>query len=477
MLRTRATAKAKNDIGLIGKIAFLSSVFSALCNLIYFEFRGSGELFVVGSYHCNVIDIAVVFGAAAFLFVPKEKMLWVGRDGRAKFIDAVVKLCILFLLVIDAANLVRGLHTDPFKAFYFQRTSLFFLLLGGIIIWMRPIYEIRKYLSTLLAIGSVGIVAIFLLRVMFGSSYGIDIHSSVYNEFQYGAKRALSADAAVFISCSVLFLFDRIATKFNSRRDIIYSACALLLFMVVLASRQRTAIIAEISGIVIYIILNPRSILQLPGFVKISGILLFFGLLSLIFVLGVDGVAELFPAEFQQSATNTATLDARHLIWAAAIEQFNSWGTIRHLIGNEAGRSYDIYVGGEEWKAQLHNTYVGTLLQAGILGLVALIGLIASSVIRALGALRRRGAANLVGLSPQLGLAWLTIMLIYGYSYEWHNLISLFALVPMAAWTGLGQASTVAVNRPRPRPRPRVRVAPPTVGGADSPASGQNPRS
>jgi hypothetical protein len=58
-------------------------------------------------------------------------------------------------------------------------------------------------------------------------------------------------------------------------------------------------------------------------------------------------------------------------------------------------------------------------------------------------------------------------MLVYGYSYEWHNMLCLFALAPMAAWTEFGRTTVKTANRrpapgQRPRPRPRMRVVRPT---------------
>ncbi len=455
--------------------AFALSVWAALINLLYSEFRGTGELFVVGSYHCDIIDISVFFGVIAFIFVPKERLLVAGPNGRMALSPLIAKLSISILILIDLANWSRGLYLDAFKASFAQRSDLFLILTGGFLIWMQTNDRILRILTPLLLFGSFGLICIYISRVIYGSNYGVDTHTTEYIEFLYGDKRLLTADAATFLACAGVYFLDKSIEDVRKFRNVMIGLVAIGTLAIGIVTRQRTATIALVLSVIMYFAAAPRLIGRLPWLVRISAILLFFGAIIAFFVLGPDRVLDLMPDTFKTAATKTATLDVRHRVWAAGLDRFSTWGVLTHLIGVEAGRPYLIFIDGEEWKAQMHNVYVGTLMQSGIVGLGVFGVFVINGLFNVLAALSRRWVTNDAGVSPQVGLAWLTIMLVYGYSYEWHNMLCVFALAPMAAWSELGRSATKTVNRrpaPGQRPRPRARVRAPRAPSPDIGALG-----
>lgn len=436
------------------------SFWVALVDLLLKELWGTSEIFVLGSYHCNAIDIAIAIALIGFATEPKDGLTIIDSNGRPKAYGVAGKICISAIFVISALDLVRGSYFDIFKAFYSLRNTLYLLTVAAIVVWRRPNPNAAARLEPIMLAGSVGVILIFILRNIYGPTFGVLSTSWAMLEFLYGDQRLINVDSTVFLICSAIYFLNKSFSSPNRRDIMAFGLISLVAFAVIIASRQRTATIACIVAATTYFILNPEAARRVNIFIRIGGSI---SLLAGIFYLMTSDPSNLLsflPSDFQKAVTKTKTLDARHLVWQAALERYGSWDAASKLIGNESGRPLNIYAQNQLWIFQMHNTYVGMLMQTGLLGLLAFVTLLAAGVGNAIGGLVRRVPTNDFGLTPPVALAWLTAMLIFGYSYEWRHMLSVFAFAPLANWGGARAPVPSPRARRFARPLPRARLRP-----------------
>ena len=228
-------------------------------------------------------------------------------------------------------------------------------------------------------------------------------------------------------------------------------------------SRQRTSSIACIGGLLTFFILRPAFFLRVSLPIRLVMTLSAFGAIAFLLFAGPETAYNILPQKFRAAAERRQTINARELIWSSALFKYSTWSNTDKVLGLPAGQPYELIVKDRDWTSSVHNTYIGILMLYGGAGLLTFLALVVGGLISALAATFDRRTINGFGITPAVAVGWLAIMIIYGYSYEWRNAVTLFALAPLAGWSALRTemiGRRAAATRPA-APRYRLATRPP----------------
>lgn len=428
-----------------------------MINLLLQEIRGSQELFIVGSYHCNMIDLTVVLCMTCLLlrfphFVSHR----------------LVNLCLLALLGLVFVNFVRGVYFDLFRAAISERQQIFLLIFGLVLMADDSNAKLKDYIPPLL-FGAAVVMCVYMLRRQFGSTFMLKSGVWALAETVYGEGRFIDSESTMVLVGVSLMTFHLSASSKMRREQVCWGLISFATFAVMILSRQRTASIAGLLGFIVYFILRPGFFWKISLPIRlgmVAGTLL---VISAMVFVGPERAYEFLPQKYRASAERRNTIDARQAIWNAALFKYSTWSTGDQLIGAYAGQPYDLIVKDRQWDASVHNTYIGVLLRYGAVGLLIFLCLLGAGAVPTVMAAFQRQPANALGLPPELAVGWITIMVIYGNSYEWRDAVTLFILAPMATWAKLTPLGGARARYSRPT-APRYRG--PGVGTPVDRASG-----
>jgi O-antigen ligase len=417
-----------------------AAVFVLIVQLVQRAANGDTSLLSIGPYHFFLIDLAVLLLTVSIL-------LNVFELGNFRPV-AIFAFAFAFL---ELLWLLRGLSHGAWDAFLdLRQQAVMPLLFVALLVRRSPGPKLEDYMPALL-LGTVALLLLLAARLIFGPTLFISNQGALvlltFNEY-----RPLDSFSAMYLGCmSMLFAYIALVHGGGSqfRRFGMLAAVALV---AVVITRQRSAMLGIFSGFAILAVFSRDLVRRLPLWLK------FVALLAGIVVIGVsilDDPATLLswlPDSFQQSIEKRTTLDGRLMIWDAAMQEFGNRTIGGQLLGEFAGYKPVIIVLGGLWTSSLHNVYVQTLFDTGLLGLVAFTATIGAGFLAAMRARRYPEVANGVGLRPALALAWLAALLVYGYSYGWSYGISLFpVLACVPGWK-------LADRSPHRNPRDGVRA-------------------
>ena len=191
------------------------------------------------------------------------------------------------------------------------------------------------------------------------------------------------------------------------------------------------------------------SLNRMPLWLKISALSVL--ILSAAFTLldNQGTLSALLPETFQKSFSKVETLDARHEIWNAAMNEFWNRDAGSIIFGPYAGYKSYIILRTGLWTEVVHNMYIQMLMNIGIVGLCVLLLMIVNGLYSAVRAVQQNRIQNAGGIPPAVALAWLVTMCIFGYSYDWtHGVAIFFALSCVPLWNA---GRSQAINRPAVR--------------------------
>lgn len=398
------------------------AVLFAVIDLVQSCANGFVEAFMIGPYHFYFNDLAVFLLGCAIL----------ARTARISRIPAI-GYCAIALGAVQLFDLLRGAAVNPVQAFEAFRATIDLPLFCAIFLILRPkTQRVARYLPAIL-LGTVALVALFLARSVYGEFFLIrDLTILAGNDVLEG--RLLSANGAVFVGCSaLLFMHIALTTKQRGRAQF-YGWAASLSLIIELVTRQRTATAATIVAFVVYFACSPRAAIRIPAALK-AFVLGSCVLFAALFVSGTASKLEsLVPERFQSSFEKTNTLEAREGFWVAAWEEFQNRDPFDQWFGYYAGRPTMLVTDTGLWQTSLHNQYVQVLNNFGYVGLGAFFLLVVGGSVSALKAARRRDTQNSAGVSPNVALAWLAAMIVFGIGYEWTEVISIFFVLAAAPW-------------------------------------------
>tara|TARA_R110002074_G_scaffold352155_1_gene523370 strand:- start:3753 stop:5051 length:1299 start_codon:yes stop_codon:yes gene_type:complete len=409
--------------------------------LTYFwtELRGDDQLAVIGSFHLHMEDVAALF---CFLGLLQEKKDYSRLN--------IQRICIAVILILALFSLMVGSISDVFNAFYNFRTRLVVLFfLSYVLLSGKYVRPINTYLTPIIAITFL-FLGIFILRTIFGATLFLNPGTFAYLNIASLAYRPLNADSVLFLSFS-FFLFVQLSLyNINRRQRILFGLLAISVILVILFTRQRTVTIACFSALAAFLIWEPKLLRQnlVAQLIFIFGIsVAAFGFLGRLF----DVVPESVVRAFGQ----TGTLEARIGIWKSAIYGvFDNWDLPMRLFGRPSSDALDIVTNLGLWKYSVHSSYVATLLNFGLIGSFfwALVCLV---TFFQLGLGRHSLLSGELGLKRNVAFAWLIILLIYGFSYEWRDASGFFLAMCVACAqrisTGDKNAPAIALSFGRPQ--------------------------
>jgi hypothetical protein len=436
----------------------------ALADLILQEVRATSQLLVIGSYHLWLIDVAVACLVLAILFPPPSEHVQANRNYSRLPGTRVAIFSVIILISLTAIELARGAYLDWFKAAISERVNVFALLFGISILSVPGKHRKIELFVPMFVVGILCISAIFLIRIQFGPTFLMDPNFIYEGEYKYGENRSILHDSAMMIClCGTVLLYYGLTTK-TSKHARYYFALGMIAAIIVIASRQRTVSIATLVGGMIMLSAEPRILSKVSPVVRAMMFAISLTFLSFVIVVGPETLFSSAPESFRSSVTKTGTLDARHKIWQAALERFAEWDVIDKFIGREAGRPYNLIVNDRAWIDDVHDTYIAFLMRHGYVGISALIAIIIGAMFQSLRAVYSRLGVNSFGFSGTISVTILAELLVFGYSYEWRNFLTIFLFFCSGMWPALEAKRRIRVGTPRPqilanhqRPTPRRR--------------------
>ena len=389
-----------------------------------YEVRGWDELGNIGSYHLHGADIAAALGLVALI---------AAKPGFGRL--NLMKVLVFVIGGVIGFTLLRGIGENPFLAFYSFRDRAVPLLFLFYVAFSRtklePVFSSQPWLVLWISIA----IIVFCLRMVLGPNLFMS-HASPSYLFPWisGELRVVGNGTVLLFGLALTMFLDNFLSTTNLERRRFYLFFMIAMFTVIILSRQRTATVASLAGLITLLFANYKFLRRnkvvliiLAGLALIVVVILSTGLLSVL--------VQMLPTEFQKSFEKLGTLNARVNVWNVAIGwRFVNWDIVRQLFGPPSGEPLDL-VGsdGGLWGHSLHSQYIATIMNYGLVGAIAWAALVINGIVQALRALRS-GMPNRVGISPRVVLSWFAILLVFGIGYEWHGGASFFVAMALAGW-------------------------------------------
>jgi O-antigen ligase len=204
--------------------------------------------------------------------------------------------------------------------------------------------------------------------------------------------------------------------------------------IVVLLSRQRTATVAIFAGLGILLLLDSDLLGRNRMLRRILAVTLFCIVLLVVTLVASGEMLAILPESFRDSLLKRDTWYGRMEIWEGALYTYNSWGLSSRAFGRPAGESLNIVLyNNTEWIYSVHNAYIGFLIDYGFVGAGLWVTLLLAALVAAFRT-RKMLPVFSYDLHPSVAASWLTMLLIFGFSYEWRDALAVFlglALIPL----------------------------------------------
>lgn len=380
------------------------------------EIRGNTSLLQIGSYNLCAEDVAVIPLVVALL-----SRLDVGRFGLTRLL-----LCLALLLALF--NLLIGVSKNSFAAVLEFRNRVVFLLFLGIIFsrWstLRPL----QYLAFPLVAVAIAFLVLYGVRLIGGPLVFVDPTSTgaIYSDFLEG--RLINAETVIFLGAAAAFFLSEGAPSSYGFRRLAYLALAAICVCVVLLSRQRTASVAVGFGLCVLFLLHP-TLLGVKRTPRLLGLIL----LGVLFIAAAaaSDVLELLPQDYRDSLLKRDTLFARLEIWTSSLAVYFNWDFWWQAFGRPVGQRLVLHLDQGDWEYSVHSAYLGLLLNYGIVGFFLWVAVLLAALIAVF---RQSQVLQTSDMHSSVAACWLTILLIYGFSYDWRNGAGVFigmAMIPL----------------------------------------------
>lgn len=438
-------------------LAFAASALSC----VVLELYGDDSLFSIFSFNLHAADVGAAFSGIAVI---------AGRPS-LNFRSLLRILAFIFLAVVGF-TLLRGLSQGTFLAFSSFRTRAISLLFLAYVAFSRKrltsVAEIEPWIFFFVSI----MFVIFCLRLALGPTLFLSKDSLAYLQSASLELRPVSTETVLFMDFVLVYFTNKLFRGEAGPNKNLYLIVTALAAIVIVISRQRTSGAAGLLGVVMLFTSDPvfyrrfRAVLiGLVAVVCAAGVVWMLGL--------VPELLKLLPLTFQVSLQKTTTLAGRENVWSFALGwRFVSWDIVRKLFGPPAGEPLDIMNGFQIWKYSLHSQYVATIMNYGIVGSLAWAALVVSAVAQSVRE-RSSGRNNRAGLPASTALAWLTMLLIFGFSYEWRDDAGYFAAMALAGWPRMPKSRLHA----SPRGRRVIASSPIAASGQGGPTGHEHPSS
>jgi hypothetical protein len=403
------------------------AIFFAVIDAVQFSANGYVEAFMLGSFHFYFNDLAVFLIWFAIIV---NVTAW-------QRMTAVSTAASCFLL-IELLWLGRGLSVGIFNALIAFRYLADFMAFAVFFLIVRPKWRVDDKVLQIFGFGSILLIGLFVARLIYGSLLFLrDINIlSILDALEY---RAIDAYGAMVLGCCSVMFFHFAVWRYTGRLSHWYYFLFVSAIAVELLSRQRTSTLATVAGFAAYFICSPKSWSRMAPEVRSAVILSLVSVGIIMLISSSSSLLDLFPQVFAESLTKVGTLEARQEIWSGAFHEFSSREFYGKLFGTYAGYVPPVFVRNGVWILSLHSQYVQTLSNFGFAGLAAFCSVIGIGFYSAVQAALRRKPDNSAGIAPALAVSWLSMMFVFGYAYEWSEIVSIFAILACAPWPGDAQ--------------------------------------
>ncbi len=406
-------------------ILFTSGVALVMLDRLYLEITGLATFISFPGYSFHIIDLGIIILAASVAVSIRNV-----TDRSASNRDDFGWFPLLVLAIVIFTDTVRGLYYDPFSSLFSLRERLPFVLMATTALLNSPARDFNyiKVVRVPAVLMMLAIISLFSARAI------IDPHLFLSGDsllsLESNELRAITSYAAIFLTLFSIAFFDECMIKQPSRSRRLIITLSLIAIAVVFLSRQRTATIAAVVGLITYLSLAVDVRRRMPIYVKVIVFALAMGALILVFVAGPSGVYQgLLPESFRHAAEKRATLDFRRDLWASAIGNIKNRGVVDALFGPAAGQAPTIYVDNIAWISSLHSYYIQTLFDYGIIGAGALLAVFVLGLYNGSAVILGKAVVNADAPRGAVVLSWLATVATYGYTYGENTLLSVSVVV------------------------------------------------
>lgn len=412
---------------------------------IHREVFGHTTIATLGSYNFTTAEPAL----AALLVAVFGAML------RRRGSWAFDKLMALVLAGLIGLGVLRGLPINAGEAIISLRSTGILAASMALAAWANPSEATAKIIVKLMAIAAIMLSGLVVLRLLFGPTLLYQAAYATELEINDGG-RGVSGAGATLIAIMGVLAFSAVLRSMRARRPCLpHFLLFVALIAALLLSRQTTATLAGAAGLAAVTFWERGPVFLLRRVI----ILVTLAMVGSILLLADDPVSlmqSLLPdwvtGDVWRRANNLGT---RQLVWSGIMADFANWSWLDRGIGLPAGVKPSIVVmrwGGVYWQVSAHSMYYGTLIYAGLSGLLAYILFGASLIFRLLRNTRLRGGVD-TALSGAATMGLATVIAIFGVSYEIRNELAL--VLAFAALVGgrMHAGATFQTSIPdRPKP-------------------------
>ena len=413
---------ASGDQPLARRLAIAAIFLCFLPNLIG-AIRGTTALAEIGSYSLSLKDLAV-----PALLLAIVSRIDIGRIG-------LFRVILFLILSLAFMNLLRGISGGtPFAAVFDFRNRASLLLFFAFVLTRWGSLRPGEYLNAPLTIIAVTFICLFIARLGGGPLLFVDGNSFGAVDIEYLEDRLLDAQAVICLGASAAFFLSVAAHRPPDYIQFFYRSLAVLCLIVVLLSRQRTATVAIFAGLGILLLLDSDLLGRNRMLRRILAVTLFCIVLLVVTLVASGEMLAILPESFRDSLLKRDTWYGRMEIWEGALYTYNSWGLSSRAFGRPAGESLNIVLyNNTEWIYSVHNAYIGFLIDYGFVGAGLWVTLLLAALVAAFRT-RKMLPVFSYDLHPSVAASWLTMLLIFGFSYEWRDALAVFlglALIPL----------------------------------------------
>lgn len=391
----RAAPKVKSSrVNLADSLTALT-IWLLLAGGVVREVLGQTEIVSFGSYSLHSIDPCLFTAMLAMLgHVLHRQRGW-----------PLYTVPILVMSGLIAFNFIRGLATDFATALLWFRANggiVLLLLLAG---FMRPSARIMRTARNALLVCAVALGVLVLLRLATYPSLfmALDVSDAEVND----GGRALSAQGTFLMVLASGLVTTEILQRGRFRWNPL-TLLAIALPVLILLTRQGTAIIAEFFVLAIVIFLQPGK--SQSGRILLGGA-------TLVALFGILAVSWSWLAGSEDVLRRSGTLEGRREVWAALMDFWTRQSLSTQLFGLPGGQKPALHVflsgGYREWLLSFHSMYYGALPMMGYIGALAYVALLAMLTWGTLVGIRRRSNPG-----PAYPFAFCVATAILSYSYE-----------------------------------------------------------
>lgn len=306
---------------------------------------------------------------------------------------------LLFSLVTGLAENSFGTAVNEFRSFLHPYATMTWAMS---LAWSRETSGILIRKFSLVLGWALTLVAVYHFALYgFGSTSAfVDAGTGL----EQTTRPLVSGQALMLLLCAMLCVW-----FWRTRRHNVWVLSALVFFIVVIVSQQRTVwAVGVASLIVVFIIARAGT----------KGLIIVFSLIAS-WLVAITLSAQFIPqimTELGGAATDSGTYDARVRSWINLINQSFLKGPSSVIFGQPMGNGFGRFEGVGRWvEFAPHNWYVTLYLRVGIIGLGLLVIFL---IIVVVGLLRRR--------ENMAALALIAAISVYGWSYSWPWYLCIF---------------------------------------------------